>query len=75
VSHAGGGIAAQAPNSHDVRKVAGIAFLLYCGFALLFVAAYLLASTEFGLPPGPPIVALVSVAIACVAVTRLAQRR
>jgi hypothetical protein len=75
VSRARGGIRGAAPNSHDVRKVAGIAFLLYCGFALLFVAAYLLASTEFGLPPGPPIVALVSVAIACVAVTRLAQRR
>jgi hypothetical protein len=58
-----------------VRKVAGIAFLLYCGFALLFVAAYLLASTEFGLPPGPPIVALLSVALACVAVTRLARHR
>jgi uncharacterized protein (DUF2342 family) len=58
-----------------VRKVAGIAFLLYCGLALVFVAAYLLAATEFGLPPGPPIVALVSVALACVAVTTLARRQ
>jgi hypothetical protein len=57
-----------------VRKVAGIAFLLYCGFALFFVAAYLLAATEFGLPPGPPIVALVSVALACLGVTTLARR-
>jgi hypothetical protein len=57
-----------------VRKAAGIAFLLYCGFVLIFVAAYLLASTQFGLPVGPPIVAVVSVALACVAVTRLARR-
>ena len=57
-----------------MRKAAGIAFLLYCGFALLFVAAYALASTEFGLPPGPPIVALLSVVLAFVAVTRLAGR-
>ena len=58
-----------------MRKAVGIAFFLYCGFALLFVAAYLLASTEFGLPPGPPIVALVSVALACVAVTTLVRRQ
>jgi hypothetical protein len=58
-----------------VRKVAGIAFLLYCGFAFIFVAAYILASTEFGLPPGPPIVAVLSVALACFAVTRLARHR
>ena len=58
-----------------MRKVAGIAFLLYCGFALIFVVAYLLASTEFGLPPGPPIVAVLSVALACLAVTRLARHR
>jgi uncharacterized protein (DUF2342 family) len=57
-----------------VRKVAGIAFLLYCGLAFVFVAAYLLGATQFGLPPGPPIVAVVSVALACVAVTRLARR-
>jgi hypothetical protein len=58
-----------------VRKVAGIAFLLYCGFALLFVAAYGLAATEFGLPPGPPIVAVLSVVLGFVAVTRLARRQ
>jgi hypothetical protein len=57
-----------------VRKAAGIAFLLYCGFALLFVAAYALAATEFGLPPGPPIVALLSVLLALVAMTRIAGR-
>ncbi len=59
----------------DVRKAAGIAFLLYCGLMVLFVAAYALAATEFGLPPGPPIVALLSVVLAFVAVTRLAGRR
>ena len=39
-----------------MRKVAGIAFLLYCGFALFFVLAYVIGSTQFDLPPGPPIV-------------------
>jgi hypothetical protein len=57
-----------------VRKAAGIAFLLYCGFALFFVVAYAIGSTEFNLPPGPPIVAVVSVAVAFAAVTRLARR-
>jgi hypothetical protein len=57
-----------------VRKAAGIAFLFYCGLALVFVAAYLLGSTQFSLPPGPPIVALGSVAVACLAVTGLARR-
>jgi len=57
-----------------VRKALGIAFFLYCGFAFLFIAAYLLGATQFDLPPGPPIVALVSVALACIAVTRLTRR-
>ena len=42
---------------------------------IALVVAYLLASTEFGLPPGPPIVAVLSVALACLAVTRLARHR
>ena len=58
-----------------MRKAAGIAFLLYCGFALLFVAAYALASIEFGLPPGPPIVVILSVLLAFAAVTGLARRQ
>ena len=57
-----------------VRKAAGIAFFLYCGFVFIFLLAYLLASTQFGLPLGPPIVAVLTVALACVAVTRLARR-
>jgi hypothetical protein len=57
-----------------VRKLAGIAFFLYCGFAVFFVIAYLIGSTQFELPPGPPIAAVVSVALACVAVTQLARR-
>ena len=56
------------------RKIAGIAFFLYCGFAVLFIAAYLLGSTQFDLPPGPPILAAVSVALACAAVTTLVRR-
>ena len=57
-----------------VRKLAGIAFLLYCGLAFWFVVAWGIGSTEFDLPIGPPIFAVVSVALACVAVTRLARR-
>jgi hypothetical protein len=58
-----------------VRKLAGIAFLLYCGLALVFTAIYLIASTEFGLPPGPPIFAVGSVAVAFVAVSTLSRRQ
>jgi hypothetical protein len=57
-----------------VRRLAGIAFFLYCGFAFFFVIAWGIGSTEFDLPVGPPIFAVVSVALACVAVTRLAGR-
>jgi hypothetical protein len=57
-----------------VRKLAGIAFLLYCGLAFWFVIAWGVGSTEFDLPIGPPIFAVVSVALAWVAVTRLARR-
>ena len=57
-----------------MRKLAGIAFFLYCGLAFFFLAAYAVGSTEFNLPLGPPIFAVVSVALACVAVTRLARR-
>ena len=49
-------------------------FLFYCGFALFFVIAYAIGSTQFDLPPGPPIFAVVSVALAFLAVTRLARR-
>ena len=49
-----------------MRKLAGIAFF--------FVVAYAVGSTEFNLPIGPPIFAVVSVALACAAVTRLARR-
>ena len=57
-----------------VRKLAGIAFFLYCGFALCFVIMYAIGSIEFDLPLGPPIFAVVSVALACAAVTQLARR-
>ena len=57
-----------------MRKLAGIAFFLYCGIAFFFVIAYAVGSTEFNLPLGPPIFAVVSVALACAAVTQLARR-
>ena len=57
-----------------MRKLAGIAFLLYCGFSLVFVVAYLIAATEFELPPGPPILAIASVVLACAAVASIARR-
>ena len=69
-----GGSAAAASKGARVRKLAGIAFFLYCGLAFFFVIAYAVGSTEFNLPLGPPIFAVVSVALACAAVTRLARR-
>ena len=57
-----------------MRRLAGIAFFLYCGLAFFFVIAGGIGSTEFDPPVGPPIFAVVSVALACVAVTRLANR-
>ena len=57
-----------------MRRLAGILFFLYCGFAFFFVLAWGIGSTEFDLPIGPPIFAVVSVALACAAVTRLARR-
>ena len=58
-----------------MRKAAGIAFLFYCGFVSFFLAAYALGSTEFDLPPGPPIVAAVSVVVLFAAMTQIARRR
>ena len=57
-----------------MRKLVGIVFLLYCAFALWFVIAWGIGSTAFDLPVGPPIVAVVSVALAWAAVIRLAGR-
>ena len=57
-----------------MRRLAGILFLLYSGLALWFVIVWGVGSIEFDLPIGPPIFAVVSVALACVAVTRLARR-
>ena len=68
------GSAAATSKGARVRKLAGIAFFLYCGLAFFFVVAYAVGSTEFNLPLGPPIFAVVSVALACAAVTRLARR-
>ena len=68
------GAAPAGANRAHVRKLAGIAFLLYCGFAFFFVIAYAIGSIEFDLPIGPPIFAIVSVALACAAVTQLARR-
>ena len=57
-----------------MRRLAGIAFFLYCGLAFWFVLAWGIGSTEFDLPIGPPIFAVVSVALAWVAVIRLVRR-
>jgi len=58
-----------------VRKAAGIAFLLYCGLAFLFVIAYIVGSTQFALPPGPPIFAIASVVLAFALIARLTRRQ
>jgi hypothetical protein len=68
------GAARATANRAHVRKLAGIAFFLYCGFACFFVIMYGIGLTEFDLPIGPPIFAVVSVALACAAVTQLARR-
>ena len=57
-----------------MRRLAGIAFFLYCGLAFWFVLAWGIGSTEFDLPIGPPIFAVVSVALAWIAVIRLVRR-
>ena len=57
-----------------MRRLAGILFFLYSGLALWFVVAWGIGKTEFDLPLGPPIFAVVSVALAWVAVIRLARR-
>jgi len=57
-----------------MRRLAGIAFFLYCGLAFFFVIAWGIGSTQFDLPVGPPIFVVVTVALACAAVTRLASR-
>ena len=69
-----GRIARRGAERSAVRRLAGIVFFLYCGLALWFVIAWGIGSTQFDLPIGPPIFAVVSVALACVAVTRLARR-
>jgi len=56
-----------------MRKAAGIAFLVYCGFVSFFLAAYALGSIEFDLPPAPPIVAAVSVVVLFAAMTQIAR--
>ena len=68
------GSPAAASNEARMRRLAGIGFLLYCGLAFWFVVAWGVGSIEFDLPIGPPIFALVSVALAWVAVIRLARR-
>ena len=57
-----------------MRRLAGIAFFLYCGLAFWFVLAWGIGSTEFDLPIGPPIFAVASVVLAWAAVIRLARR-
>ena len=57
-----------------MRKALGIVFLLYCGLALVLIAAYVIGLTQFDLPLGPPIVLACSVLVACAAVTQAARR-
>ena len=58
-----------------MRKAVGIAFLVYTGLVIFFMIAYAIGSTEFDLPPGPPIVAAGSVVVAFAARTQIARRR
>jgi len=58
-----------------VRKAAGIAFLLFLGLSVVLELAYLMLSTEFDLPAGPPIVLLALAGLALLTVVRLARRQ
>ena len=57
-----------------MRRLAGIALFVYSGLALWFVVAWGVGSIEFDLPIGPPIFAVVSVALAWATVIHLARR-
>ena len=55
-------------------RAALYAILFYAGLVLVFVAMYLLGSTQFDLPKGPPLIAAGSIALlygAMEGVTRL----
>ena len=58
-----------------MRKAAGIAFFLFLGLAVFLEAAYVLLSTEFDLPLGPPLALLGLVALALATVVQLARRQ
>jgi hypothetical protein len=58
-------------------RAALYAILFYAGLALVFIAMYLLGSTQFDLPKGPPLIAAGSVVVMYAAmegVTRLRRR-
>jgi hypothetical protein len=58
-------------------RAALYAILVYAGLALVFIAMYLLGSTQFDLPKGPPLIAAGSVVVMYAAmegVTRLRRR-
>jgi len=60
-----------------MSRAALYAILFYAGLVLVFVAMYLLGSTQFDLPKGPPIFAAASAAVAYLAmegITRLRRR-
>ena len=56
-------------------RAALYAMLFYAGLVLVFIAMYLLGSTQFDLPKGPPLVAAGSVLLAFVAMEAFARRR
>jgi hypothetical protein len=56
-------------------KAVWIALLAYCGLMVVFVAMYLLGSTQFDLPKGPPIIAALSAAVLYAAASGAARLR
>lgn len=56
-------------------KAALYAMLLYSGVVLVFVAMYLLGSTQFELPKGPPLIAAGSVVLFYAALEGLTRFR
>jgi hypothetical protein len=56
-------------------RAALYAVLVYSGLVLVFVAMYLLGSTQFDLPKGPPLIAAGSVALVYGALEGLTRLR
>jgi lipopolysaccharide export LptBFGC system permease protein LptF len=65
----------QASKGARMPRAALYATLLYSGLVLVFIAMYLLGSTQFELPKGPPLIAAASVVLVFAAMEAYLRRR